>query len=101
MGVKTSATSAPEDKECFTNVGTCDSATETCTPPTATIAVPEAEETITLAWTDFSAGSPVDGVDPGEIIQFQWEFDWAGETAEPYEVEVTIDDITLVNGEEE
>ena len=99
MGVKTSATSAPEDKECFTNVGACDSETETCTPPSTIVQVPEAEETVTLAWTDFSGGSPVDGVDPGEIIQLQWEFDWGGESDTPYEVSVTVDDIMLVNVE--
>jgi hypothetical protein len=48
-----------------------------------------------VTWADFTGGAPSAGVDPSEIWQFQWDFDWADGTT-PFPVDVTLDDVMLV-----
>jgi len=80
---------------CLTGRGACDPTTAgACTPPSTTIAVPSTPGTVTVPWTEFAMGSPTAGVDPAEIIQVQWDFDWA-EGGTPYEVDVTVDDVAV------
>ena len=40
-------------------------------------------------------GSPVATVNSAEVIQLQWDFEWA-DTMTPYEVDVTLDDVMMV-----
>jgi hypothetical protein len=79
--------------ECRAARGTCTSGT--CSPSTYTITVPATPEVMTVTWDDFAEGSPSVGVDPAEIWQFQWDFDWADGTT-PYPVDITLDEVTLV-----
>ncbi|HEX6274552.1 MAG TPA: hypothetical protein VFZ53_16025 [Polyangiaceae bacterium] len=79
--------------ECRDDRGTCTAAS--CSPATYTITVPETPEVITVTWDDFVDGAPSAGVDPSEIWQFQWDFDWADGTSS-YPVDITLDDVTLV-----
>jgi hypothetical protein len=80
---------------CLTGRGACDPATAgTCTPPSTTVAVPATPGTVTIPWTEFAMGSPMASVDPAEIVQLQWDFDWA-EGGTPYEVDVTVDDVMV------
>jgi hypothetical protein len=78
--------------ECRPGRGTCTDAT--CTPSTYTVTVPSTPTVVTVSWSDFTAGAPSAGVDPAEIWQFQWDFDWADGTT-PYPVDVTLDDVEL------
>ena len=78
--------------ECRPWRGTC--ADATCTPSTYTVTVPSTPTVVTVSWSDFTAGAPSAGVDPAEIWQFQWDFEWT-DTTTPYAVDVTLDDVTL------
>jgi hypothetical protein len=78
--------------ECRPGRGGCTDAT--CTPVTYTVTVPSTPEVVTVAWEDFTGGLPSATLDPSEIWQFQWDFDWA-EGSTPYPVDVTLDDVTL------
>ncbi|HVR20350.1 MAG TPA: hypothetical protein VMS65_11655 [Polyangiaceae bacterium] len=78
--------------ECRDTRGTCTA--EACTPATYTVTVPSSPGVITVAWADFVGGAPSASVDPSEIWQFQWDFDWAEGTT-PFAVDVTLDDVML------
>jgi hypothetical protein len=78
--------------ECRPGRGGCTEAT--CTAVTFTVTVPSTPEVVTVAWEDFTGGMPSATLDPSEIWQFQWDFDWADGTT-PYPVDVTLDDVTL------
>jgi hypothetical protein len=79
--------------ECRPERGTCTEAT--CSPATYTVTVPSSPAVVTLTWADFTGGAPSAGVDPSEIWQLQWDFDWADGTT-PFPVDVTLDDVMLV-----
>jgi hypothetical protein len=85
-------TNSPE-VECRPERGTCTEAT--CSPATYTVTVPSSPTVVTVTWADFTGGAPSAGVDPSEIWQFQWDFDWADGTT-PFPVDVTLDDVMLV-----
>jgi hypothetical protein len=81
---------------CTTGKGTCNIASAgACTPASVLIAIPATPEVVTVAFADLTGGSPVMTVDPAEVIQLQWDFDWA-DTMTPYEVDVTLDDVMMV-----
>jgi len=84
-------TNSPE-VECRPGRGTCTDAS--CSPATYTVTVPSSSEVVTVSWSDFSAGAPSPELDPAEIWQFQWDFDWTDGTT-PYPVDVTLDDVML------
>jgi hypothetical protein len=67
-----------------------------CWDPVARVDVPATAALVTVRWTDFKGGKPVDAVSPSEILGFQWSFNWAGATGIPYAADVTIDDIAFV-----
>ena len=78
--------------ECRPGRGACTDAT--CSPATYTVTVPSSPEVVTVTWADFTAGAPSMGVDPSEIWQFQFDFDWADGTT-PFPVDITLDDVIL------
>jgi hypothetical protein len=94
FSVLTNANSTPV--MCLTGKGTCDVATAgACTPASMTISVPETPEVVTVEWADLTGGSPEAAVDPSQVLQLQWDFDWM-DGMTPYEVNVTVDDVVLV-----
>jgi hypothetical protein len=84
------ANTAPID--CRPMRGTC--ADATCSPATFAVTVPATPAVVTVAWDDFTGGAPSATVNPAQIWQFQWDFDWA-EGGTPFPVDVTLDDVTL------
>jgi hypothetical protein len=53
-------------------------------------------KTFRVKLTDLANGMPTAGVDPREILGFEWLFTWPGEELE-FDVDVTLDDVKLVN----
>jgi len=54
---------------------------------------------VQLLWSDFNGGSPRSTPDPTEIIGLTWAFDWTdwgGKKSDPYPVDVTVDNIRLI-----
>jgi len=81
---------------CLTGKGTCDVTTAgACTPASVSLPIPTTPEVVTVDWAELTGGSPVATVDPAQVMQLQWDFDWA-DTMTPYEVDVTLDDVTMV-----
>ncbi len=81
---------------CTTGKGTCDIASAgACTPASTVISIPSDPEVVTVAFADLMGGSPVATVNSAEVIQLQWDFDWT-DTMTPYEVDVTLDDVKMV-----
>jgi hypothetical protein len=110
--VSTSSNSVHNPNSCDTNVDTC-TATEAdggsaCKPASATFTVTGSTTTVTLRWTDFTGGNPSASPSPAEIrgIGFAppdpYTYGWDNDacvvtrTATPYNLDITIGDITLV-----
>jgi hypothetical protein len=93
FSVNTNSNQAPD--MCLTGKGTCNVDTAgACTPNSVSIAIPATPTVITVPWTDLMGGSPSATVNPEEVLQFQWDFDWS-DTMTPYEIDVTVDDVML------
>ncbi len=95
--IDTAPDTPPE--ECRSNVGHCDPEAGACKSPVAEIRVPRnGPETVTVLFGDTTGGAPRPSVDPSEILQFHFAFAWTdydGVQSEPYDVDVTLDDIRL------
>jgi hypothetical protein len=90
--VSHSANIAPDT--CKTNKGTC--TVDGCAPASATIDVSTTSKVVTLSWSDFTGGVPEAGVNPAEITGIAFALDCADCMATPYDLDVTIDDLLLV-----
>jgi len=94
FSVQTNANQEPV--MCLTGKGTCDLASAgACTPPSVMISVPETPAVVTVTWDELTGGSPSASVNTSEVLQLQWDFEWA-EMMTPYEVNVTVDDVMMV-----
>jgi len=98
FNVITSEDSKPS--ECLTNVGMCDPETNTCAAPGKKLPIPSKPSApVTILWSELSGGSPMDGVDPTQIVGFHFSFDrvdWNGAVTPPFPVDVTVGSIQLV-----
>jgi hypothetical protein len=95
--VNTGPDSVPE--QCRSNVGNCDAKANRCTSPSHKILVNSEMTHVQLLWSDFNGGSPRSTPDPTEIIGLMWAFDWTdwgGKKSDPYPVDVTVDNIRLI-----
>lgn len=68
-----------------------------CLSPAAVVAEGEDPSgTISLAWSDFSGGAPVDEVLPSELMAIQWQFECpTGEEGDTCDIAVTLDNVTF------
>jgi hypothetical protein len=94
FSVHTSANREPDP--CLPGKGTCNVATAgACTPASVNIPLPSSPETVQVAWTELTGGSPEANVDPSKVLQLQWDFEWVDGMTTPYTVDVTVDDVVL------
>lgn len=73
---------------------------ECVAPGKSGIAITTTPTVVALTWADITGGKPVAWsatMSPTEIIGLQWQFPWSG-TATEYNVDITIDEITLTGG---
>jgi hypothetical protein len=91
MTIGTSSTTDPG--ACQIGKGKC--TTDVCAPPRVRIDITESPAPISLPWVAFSDGSPSPTVDPSEIVQLSWGFEWV-DGMNPYAVDVTIDNVMLI-----
>jgi hypothetical protein len=68
----------------------------TCTEPKIAIEVTDQPVTHQITWAEFTDGLPNDMANPAEFMNFSWYFAWPA-TA-PYEVDITIDNVTFMGG---
>lgn len=68
----------------------------TCSSGMASIDVTDTPTTVQIAWDDLTGEAPAGSFDPSEITFIGWNFAWAGDAGVPYDVDVTIDDITFI-----
>lgn len=66
-----------------------------CANSEASVELTKDMQLVSLMWDDFSGGSPNAQPDPSEIYSLVWVFGWT-ESAVPYDVDVTIDDIEFI-----
>jgi hypothetical protein len=96
FAITTSPDSPPD--ACRTNVGTC---LANCHDPQLSLDVAALRQTYTFWWSDLTGGSPLPNPKPSEITEMTWSFvhDYSGtiDAGAPFDVDVTIDDIILVN----
>jgi hypothetical protein len=55
---------------------------------------------VTVMWADLTGGTPTvwdPATGPAQVVGLQWQFPWT-ETAMPYAVDVTLEDVTLIGG---
>lgn len=69
--------------------GTCDNAK-------AEVPLSATPETVSLTWADFTGGKPAGALNPAEITGFGFFFTWGGASDTPYEVDVTLDDLSFL-----
>jgi hypothetical protein len=91
FSISTSATTLPD--MCRTNQGTC---MADCVTPSTMVTVPATQGVVTINFADLTGGVPEATVNTAEVVGMQFEFDCVDCTATPYEVNLTIDDVTLV-----
>jgi len=72
-----------------------------CANPTATIPVNDTPTVQSIMWTDFAGGKPESDVKPSDIVSIHWFFPnpdgISSGTATPYNVDITIDDLSFVS----
>jgi hypothetical protein len=86
--------------EVVVGAGRCTPATGqydgTCGAPSYTLpAVTDTPQTIDIMWEDLAGGSPMGSLNPAEITFITWIFTWA-DGATPYDVDITVDDISFI-----
>lgn len=89
LSANTTSNSMPS---CEQQHNTC---TGGCANSEASVALSEDMQLVSLMWDDFSGGSPNSRPDPAEIYSLVWVLGW-NDSAVPYEVDVTIDDIEFI-----
>lgn len=98
MNVVTSRDKEPD--KCLTNVGTCALTGGGCKSPGKAISVPPSPgEPITVLWSELTGGSPIDGVDPNEVIGLHWglqRVEWGGVVTPPFPIDVHVGTVRLV-----
>lgn len=67
----------------------------TCHDLEAIIPVTAAVSEVKVLWSGFTKGAPDTSVEPKDILTVYWFFPWA-ETATPYLVDITIDDLSFI-----
>ena len=67
-----------------------------CIAANTTITVPATPTVVTVNWADLAGGAPEASLDPAEITGIEFALDWADCVATPYELDLTIDNVTLV-----
>lgn len=92
LSISTNGNLAPDT--CKTNKGTC-MLGDGCLAASTMITVPSSMSTVQVAFDSLTGGAPEAGVNAAEITGIQLEFDCTDCTTAPYEVNLTIDDITL------
>jgi len=94
ISVGHSANVAPS--ACSTNRGTCTLGTTGCIAASTTITVPATPTVVTVNWADLTGGAPEATLDPAEVTGIEFALDCADCVATPYELDLTIDNVTLV-----
>jgi len=75
--------------------GTC---TANCNSPVLNVPLPSTTMTVTMPWTSFVGGTPIDGLDPAAITGIFLVFPWNSASTAQYTVDVTIDNIMFTGG---
>jgi hypothetical protein len=94
FGVASSEDNKPSN--CWTNVGTCNPDAGTCRSPHTQITVPATPGTVTVHWADLADGMPTSTLDNMQVTGFNFAFDCGSCLTTPYAVDLTIDDLALV-----
>ena len=81
---------------CKTNVGTCDPTEAACARAATPVLIPAEPETVTVDFAALRGGVPEDTVNPAEITAIEWIFDCSSCLDSPYDVDVTIDNVRLI-----
>jgi hypothetical protein len=89
-----SANAAPS--ACDTNRGTCTLGEGACLAASTTITVPSTPTVVTVNFADLTGGAPEATLNPAEVTSIDFALDCADCTMNPYELDLTIDDVTLV-----
>jgi hypothetical protein len=90
MSVGTSSDTDPD--ACQIGRGRC--STDLCVSPSLRLPIPDAPGIIALQWSAFMGGTPAATVDPSEVVELRWDFEWASGMT-PYAVDVTLDNVML------
>jgi hypothetical protein len=82
--------------------GRCEPASDneydgTCGNAEALVDVSEFPTTVSLSWADFTGGTPETTPNLAEVTAFGFYVTWGGATDTPYEMDLTIDDLTFID----
>jgi hypothetical protein len=70
-----------------------------CTAPSAKFTVTSTKKLIQIPWAMFTGGKPIATVNPAQLTELRWIFNWNGTTA-PYATDVTVDDLHFMTADE-
>jgi alpha-L-fucosidase len=94
--INTHGGTSSDPGRCIPVSGTSQYYEQGCSDPTKTVSVTDTPTVVSVAWTDFTGGSPdISVATPSEITHISWSFSWTS-GATPYPVDIRIDDLSFI-----